>query len=67
MKSPSTSEIIKSLLSYQCIDKFHGKPLAADQFGSGFQRYFIYSLIQIGAKYVGKKPSKKVKDFTPDL
>jgi predicted ATP-dependent endonuclease of OLD family len=67
MKSPSTSEIIKSLLSYQCIDKFHGKPLAADQFGSGFQRHFIYSLIQIGAKYVGKKPSKKAKDFTPSM
>ncbi len=67
MKSPSTAEIIKSLLSYQCVDKAHGKALAADQFGSGFQRHFIYSLIQIGAKYVGKKPSKKTKDFTPSL
>jgi putative ATP-dependent endonuclease of OLD family len=67
MKSPSMAEIIKTLLSYQCIDKAHGKALAADQFGSGFQRHFIYSLIQVGAKYVGKKPSKKTKDFSPSM
>lgn len=67
MKSPSTAEIIKTLLSYQCVDKAHGKALAADQFGSGFQRHFIYSLIQLGAKYMGKKPSKKAKDFTPSM
>lgn len=67
MKSPSTAEIIKTLLSYQCIDKTHGRALAADQFGSGFQRHFIYSLIQIGARYVGKKPSKKAKDFSPSM
>lgn len=67
MKSPSMPDIIKTLLSYQCIDKAHGKALAADQFGSGFQRHFIYSLIQIGAKYIGKKPSKKTKDFTPSM
>ena len=67
MKSPSTAEIIKSLLSYQCVDKAHGKSLGADQFGSGFQRHFIYSLIQLGAKYIDKKPSKKAKDFTPSM
>ncbi|HOX38632.1 MAG TPA: AAA family ATPase [Candidatus Brocadiia bacterium] len=67
MKSPSITEIIKTLLSYDCIDKAHGRAMTADQFGSGFQRHFIYSLIQIGAKYVGKKPSKKAKDFTPSM
>jgi len=67
MKSPSITEIIKTLLSYQCIDNAHGKALAADQFGSGFQRHFIYSLIQIGAKYVSKKTSKKMRDFTPSM
>lgn len=67
MKSPSTADIIKSLLSYQCVDKAHGRALVADQFGSGFQRHFIYSLIQVGAKYVGKKTSKKTKDFTPSM
>jgi len=67
MKSPSMAEIIKTLVSYQCVDEAHGRALVADQFGSGFQRHFIYSLIQIGAKYVGKKPSKKTKDFTPSM
>ena len=67
MKSPSMADIIKTLLSCQCIDKSHGKALSADQFGSGFQRHFIYSLIQIGAKYVGKKASKKSKDFAPSM
>ena len=52
MRSPSVSEIIKTLLKYECLDIEHGKPQTADQFGSkGFQRHFIYSLIQLGAKY----------------
>lgn len=67
LKSPSIADIIKTLLAYKCIDKAHGKALAADQFGSGFQRHFIYSLIQVGAKYVGKKLSRKTKDFTPSM
>lgn len=67
LRSPSTAEIIKSLLSYQCVDKTHGKSLAADQFGSGFQRHFVYSLIRLGAKYITKKVSKKTKDFTPTM
>ena len=61
MKSPSMADIIKTLLSYQCIDKSHGKALSADQFGSGFQRHFIYSLIQIGAKYVGRRHRRSRK------
>ncbi|MBN2168014.1 MAG: AAA family ATPase [Actinobacteria bacterium] len=67
MKSPNATEIIKSLLSYCCVDEDHGKPIAADQFGSGFQRHFIYSLIQIGSQYIGTKKPKKTKDFTPSL
>lgn len=67
MKSPSMAEIIKTMLSYQCVDGAHGRALAAEQFGSGFQRHFIYSLIQVGAKYVGKRPSKKTKDFSPSM
>ena len=67
MRSPSTADIIKSLLSYECTDQTHGKPLPVEQFGSGFQRHFIFSLIQLGAKYISKKASKKAKDFTPDM
>lgn len=64
---PSAAEIIKSMLGWDLFDQFHGKVQGIDYYGSGFQRHFIYSLIQIGSKYVGKKATKKTKDFTPSL
>jgi putative ATP-dependent endonuclease of OLD family len=64
---PSAAEIIKSMLGWDLLDQFHGKVQSIDYYGSGFQRHFIYSLIQIGSKYVGKKVTKKTKDFTPSL
>lgn len=65
--APSTAEIIKSMLGWDIRDNQHEKPQGVEYFGSGFQRHFIYSLIQLGAKYVPQKVSKKVKDFTPAL
>ena len=65
--SPSTAEIIKSMLEWEIKDNSHEKPQSIDCFGSGFQRHFIYSLIHLGAKYVPSKPTKKTKDFTPSL
>lgn len=67
MRSPSMADIVKSLLSYQCLDQQHGKAVNAEQFGSGFQRHFIFSLIQLGAKYVTKPKSRKSKDFSPNM
>jgi hypothetical protein len=67
MQSPSTAEIIKSLLTWECVDKVHGKALAVEQYGSGFHRHLIYTLIQVTAKYGVKKTSKKTKDFTPSM
>lgn len=64
---PSAAEIIKSMLSWDLFDQHHGKAQGVDYYGSGFQRHFIYSLIQLGSRYVGKKPAKKAKDFTPNL
>lgn len=64
---PSAAEIIKSMLGWDLIDQCHGKPQGIDYYGSGFQRHFIYSLIQLGSRYVGKKTAKKSKDFTPTL
>jgi len=64
---PSAAEIIKSMLGWDLIDDYHGKPQGIDYYGSGFQRHFIYSLIQLGSRYVGKKAAKKTKDFTPTL
>jgi predicted ATP-dependent endonuclease of OLD family len=64
---PSAGEIIKSMLDWDLIDQVHGKPQSIEYYGSGFQRHFIYSLIQLGSRYVGKKSAKKTKDFTPSL
>ena len=64
---PSAAEIIKSMLGWDLFDQFHGKAQGIDYYGSGFQRHFIYSLIQLGSRYAGKKPAKKAKDFTPTL
>lgn len=65
--TPSTAEIIKSMLGWDIRDNHHEKPQGVEYFGSGFQRHFIYSLIQLGAKYVPQKVSKKAKDFVPSL
>jgi hypothetical protein len=64
---PSASDIIKQMVNWDLLDEFHGKAQGIDYYGSGFQRHFIYSLIQLGAQYVGKKAAKKTKDFAPSL
>src|SRR5690606_30096707 len=46
---------------------FHRRPQDVDYFGSGFQRHFIYCLIQLGARYIGKPLNKKAKDFSPTM
>jgi len=65
--TPSTAEIIKSMLGWDIRDNHHEKPQSVEYFGSGFQRHFIYSLIQLGAKYMPRNVSKKAKDFSPSL
>lgn len=64
---PSASDIVKQMVNWEMHDKFHGKAQGVDYYGSGFQRHFIFSLIQLGSQYVGKKSSKKTKDFAPSL
>lgn len=67
LNTPSPAEIIKSLLGYEIRDSNHGKTQGVEYFGSGFQRHLIYSLIQMGAKYLPRKAAKKTKDFTPSM
>jgi len=64
---PSAADIIKQMVNWDLLDEFHGKAQGVDYYGSGFQRHFIYSLIQLGAQYIGKKVAKKAKDFVPSL
>lgn len=65
--APSTADIIKSMLQWDIQDDQHDKPQGVEYFGSGFQRHFIYSLVQLGAKYMPHKASKKQRDFSPTL
>lgn len=65
--APSTTEIVKSMLSWDIRDENHERTQGIEYFGSGFQRHFIYYIIQLGAKYVPQKTLKKTKDFTPSL
>ncbi len=66
-RPPSAAETIKSLLDWDLIDNFHGKPQGIDYFGSGFQRHFIFSLIQLGSNYAGEKLRRPSKDFMPSF
>lgn len=64
---PTAAESIRSLLDWQLIDKFHGQTQEIDYFGSGFQRHFIFSLIQLSSEYAGVRPRRKRRDFNPTL
>lgn len=64
---PSVADIIKQMVNWDLLDEFHGKAQGVDYYGSGFQRHFIFSLIQLGAQYVGKKAAKTTKEFAPSL
>ncbi|MEQ8851722.1 AAA family ATPase [Gimesia sp.] len=67
VKTPTISDITKSLIDFHCRDESHEQDMGLDQFGSGFQRHFIFSLIQLSAKYLGKKKPTQSKDFSPQL
>jgi len=61
------ADIIKNLVSYKIIDKALGERMDAGQFGQGFQRHLIFTLIKTAAEYQpASKPDKK-KEFSPDM
>lgn len=71
MNAPSSGEIIKNMISWGLSDL--GLPgqketeVDIDRFGSGFQRFFIYSLVRLSAKYIPRNSNTKPKDFQPDF
>jgi predicted ATP-dependent endonuclease of OLD family len=67
LKTPSPEEMIKSMLDVKVVDNATKTLYEPDQFGSGFQRHLIYSLISLRAQL--EKPTKKsvAKDFLPQL
>ena len=64
---PPAADIVRSMLKWDLIDQVHGREQDIESFGSGFQRHFIYALIQVGSRYVSSKRKTKAKDFTPEL
>jgi hypothetical protein len=65
--TPSTADIVKSMVDWSVTEEQCGTPQDISYFGSGFQRHFIYSLIRLAAKYMPIRISKKTKDFTPKM
>lgn len=63
----SENDIVKNLLSYKIIDKALDERLEAEQFGQGFQRHLIFTLVQTAAKYAPANASGEKKEFKPDM
>ncbi|MDE2988660.1 MAG: AAA family ATPase [Chloroflexota bacterium] len=66
-KPPSVPEVIKSMIDWQLTDTILNEAQDPSHYGSGFQRHFIFSLIQLGAAYASPKGDSKAKDFTPSM
>lgn len=62
-------EIIKNLISHHFEDKnLQGQTFDVSSFGQGLQRYFIYTLIKLSAKYKENPATNENKiGFLPDL
>jgi len=67
IETPPISDIIKSMTKYYLIDNYLGCEQDIENYGSGFQRHFIYSLITSGNKYLIDHNSSEKKEFIPNL
>lgn len=61
------ADVLKNLISYQVRDTELNDSLEASQFGQGFQRHLIFTLIRTAAKYQAVPISSTTKDFTPNM
>lgn len=61
------ADILRGLVTYSIRDPHLEGDLDAGQFGEGFQRQLIFSIIQTAAKYQVPAPPKGKKDFSGDL
>ena len=62
-RTPPVKELLKSMLDWHFVDGDHGERQEASQYGSGFQRYFIYSLIRLASNYMPETAAQKAGDF----
>lgn len=64
---PSPVEMLKSMFQMSIQDQSHGGELDVNQYGSGFQRQMIYTLIKVRAKYLLNPSPSSGKDFQPNM
>ena len=67
INSVSETDIVKNLVSYKIIDKALNERMDAEQFGQGFQRHLIFTLIRTAAQYAPVVVAGKKKEFKPDM
>ncbi len=67
IEAPEVPEIIKSMTKYYLSDNNLACEQDIENYGSGFQRHFIYSLITIGNKYLSSPKNSTKKEFSPQL
>ncbi|MEQ1499811.1 MAG: AAA family ATPase [Parcubacteria group bacterium] len=65
INQPNSTTIVKNLIEQEFVDSNHGEPQAVTQYGSGFQRQFIFAIIDVAAQYTSTKVAKK-KEFSPE-
>lgn len=67
LNPPKGTDILKNLVDFRIVDTDTKQKQLPEAYGSGFQRHFIYSLINLRSKLELAPVKKKAKDFTPDL
>lgn len=67
IKPVTASDILKNLVSFKIIDEALNQRLDASQFGQGFQRHLIFTLIRLAAKYQEPSLLGGKKEFAPDM
>ena len=63
----SEGDIVKNLISVHVRDAAIGDRMEAAQFGQGFQRHLIYTLIRLAARYTTPASASSKKEFTPNM
>jgi len=65
-KNHETEALIKALFGWELVDESTRSEIGIAEFGSGFQRHFTASLIQVVAKLANERGRKaNLKDFRP--
>lgn len=64
--TPNATDIVKNMISTKTWDKSLGASQEIENFGSGLQRHFIFSIIRVGNSYISQKP-KNTSEFRPSL